>query len=52
MFVNHRTITKISFGSVRSPAVLEISMKNADLSGKELGTSGAILIAAFLPKCQ
>jgi hypothetical protein len=30
---------------------MEISMISADLSGKELGSSGASVLAAFLPKC-
>ena len=34
------------------PVTIEASMTNADFSGKRLGTSGAILLAAFLPKCQ
>ena len=36
-----------------APAVsMEASMTEADLSRKHLGTSGAIMLAAFLPKCQ
>ena len=36
-----------------APAVtIEASMVEADFSGKHLGASGAILLAAFLPKCQ
>jgi hypothetical protein len=31
---------------------MEISMVSADLSGKELGASGASVLAAFLPKCM
>eukprot|EP00935_MAST-01C_sp_MAST-1C-sp1_P001490 g1490.t1 len=34
------------------PVTIETSMTNADFSGKVLGASGAILLAAFLPKCQ
>ena len=34
------------------PVTIEASMTEADFSGKYLGASGAILIAAFLPKCQ
>ena len=31
---------------------MEASMAEADFSGKGLGLSGAIMLAAFLPKCQ
>ena len=34
------------------PVTIEASMAEADFSGKHLGTSGAIMIAAFLPKCR
>ena len=34
------------------PVTIEASMTEADFSGKRLGTSGAIMLAAFLPKCQ
>ena len=34
------------------PVTIEASMKEADFSGKHLGASGAIMLAAFLPKCQ
>jgi hypothetical protein len=33
------------------PVTMEISLTEADFSGKGLGTSGAIMAAAFLPKC-
>jgi hypothetical protein len=33
------------------PVTMEISMTEADFSAKGLGDSGAILVAAFLPKC-
>ena len=34
------------------PVIIEASMTKADFSGKHLGASGAIMLAAFLPKCQ
>eukprot|EP00935_MAST-01C_sp_MAST-1C-sp1_P001164 g1164.t1 len=34
------------------PVTIEISMTEADFSGKILGVSGAIMLAAFLPKCR
>ena len=43
----------ISGDSRRSEAVtIETSMTKADFSGKVLEASGAIMLAAFLPKCQ
>ena len=49
--VIHRTLTKLTFGTTYQPATMEISMVSADLSGKDLGPSGASVLAAFLPKC-
>jgi hypothetical protein len=37
--------------SSSKPVTMEISMTEADFSGKNLGASGALLVAAFLPKC-
>jgi hypothetical protein len=34
-----------------TPVTMETSMVEADFGGKYLGTSGAIMAAAFLPKC-
>jgi hypothetical protein len=34
-----------------TPVTMETSMVEADFSGKGLGKTGAILVAAFLPKC-
>jgi hypothetical protein len=31
---------------------METTMTEADFSGKELGVSGGMMVAAFLPKCQ
>ena len=35
-----------------NPVTIETSMTEADFSGKYLMASGAIMLAAFLPKCQ
>ena len=34
------------------PVTIETSMTEADFSNKALGVSGAIMLAAFLPKCR
>ena len=34
------------------PVAIESSMTEADFSGKVLQASGAIMLAAFLPKCR
>ena len=50
---SHRSLSKIVFGhraDFAVPATLERSMIKADLSSKELGASGAIIVAAFLPR--
>ena len=41
----------ITFGDEQA-ATMKTDMTEADLSGKQLGASGAIIVAAFLPKCQ
>ena len=33
-------------------AKLNVDMTEADLSGNDLGASGAIIVAGFLPKCK
>jgi hypothetical protein len=38
-------------GRGNMPVTMEISMTEADFSAKGLGQSGAIMVAAFLPKC-
>ena len=38
--------------SVSKPLTIESSMTEANFSGKGLGASGAIMLAAFIPKCQ
>ena len=54
---SHRSLSKIMFGhrdgyrdDLAGPATLERSMTEADLSNKDLGASGAIIVAAFLPR--
>jgi hypothetical protein len=47
-------ISQFTFGGDgrgNTPVTMEISMTEADFSAKGLGESGAIMIAAFLPKC-
>jgi hypothetical protein len=34
------------------PVTMETSMVEADFGAKGLGASGAIMVAAFLPKCM
>ena len=41
----------IAFGDQQA-VTMKADMTEADLSGKELGASGAVIAAAFLPKCQ
>ena len=48
-----RSLSKIIFGdsdAFAGLATLETSMIEADLSGKELGASNAIIVGAFLPR--
>jgi hypothetical protein len=45
-------ISQFTFsGDSNNPVTMEISMTEADFSAKGLGKSGAIMVAAFLPKC-
>ena len=41
----------ITFGD-KQATTMKADMTEAGLSGKELGISGAVIVAAFLPKCQ
>ena len=41
----------ITFGD-KQAVTMKTDMAEADLSGKQLGASGAMIVAAFLPKCQ
>jgi hypothetical protein len=38
--------------SSSKPVTMETTMTKADYSGKALGVSGGMMVAAFLPKCQ
>jgi Ran GTPase-activating protein (RanGAP) involved in mRNA processing and transport len=38
--------------SSSKPVTMETTMTEADFSGKALGVSGGMMVAAFLPKCQ
>jgi hypothetical protein len=51
---DNRAISTFTFsGDVNSKSVtMETAMVVADFSGKGLGASGAIMAAAFLPKCK
>ena len=44
-------LTTITFGD-KQAVTMKVDMTAADLSDKQLGASGAIIAAAFLPKCQ
>ena len=58
----HRSLSKLVIGLRRASLLeeedevtgitMESSMTTADLSDQSLGAEDAILIAAFLPKCQ
>ena len=56
--VANRAMTKFTFSGETyevgegPPVTMETSMIEADFSNKVLGISGAIMLAAFLPKCQ
>ena len=49
-----RALEAITFGGDEQAdhVTMKTDMAKADLSGKQLGASGAIVVAAFLPKCQ
>ena len=48
---NSGALATITFGDEQA-ATMKADMTDADLSGKKLGVSGAIIVAAFFPKCQ
>ena len=50
--LSRRSLSKITFGGARQLVTMESSMTEADISGKMLGASGAMIVAAFLPKCR
>jgi hypothetical protein len=47
-------LSTFTFGGDYSsePVTMETTMTKADFSGKKLGVSGGMMVAAFLPKCQ
>lgn len=50
-----RMLAKFTFDGGQydsKPVTIDTSMTNADFSGKKLYTAGAIMLAAFLPKCR
>jgi hypothetical protein len=52
--IDKRAMSRVAFSGDRDdskPITMETSMVEADFSGKVLGASGAIMVAAFLPKC-
>ena len=51
IFFAIRVLETITFGDDQA-ATMKAGMTEADLSGKKMGVSGAIIMAAFLPKCQ
>ena len=48
---NNGALETITFGD-KQAVTMKSNMTEADLSGKELAASGAIIVAAFLTKCQ
>ena len=46
-FSNAEALSKFIFSGV----MMDTSAKEADLTGKELEAVGAIMLAAFLPRC-
>jgi hypothetical protein len=53
--VDNGAMTKFTFSGDKSwiqRATMETTMTEADFSGKALGVSGGMMVAAFLPKCQ
>ena len=49
--VSNRALETITFGD-KQAVTMKADMIEADFSGKQLDVSGAIIVAAFLPKCQ
>ena len=48
---SNRMLETITFGN-KEAVTMKDDMAKADFSGKSLGTAGAMIVAAFLPKCQ
>jgi Ran GTPase-activating protein (RanGAP) involved in mRNA processing and transport len=46
------SLVKFTFGHAMTPVTLETSMTTANVSGHALGAAGAVILAAFLPKCK
>ena len=52
---DNRALSAFTFSgdySSSEPVTMETTMTEADFSGKKLGVSGGMMVAAFLPKCQ
>ena len=52
---NNGALAKFTFDGGRSDSkavTIESSMTEADFSGRNLYAAGAIMLAAFLPKCR
>jgi hypothetical protein len=53
--VDNRAISTFTFSGdyeESDPVTMETTMTETDFSGKNLGVSGGMMVAAFLPKCQ
>jgi hypothetical protein len=53
--LDKRALSTFTFSgdySSSQPVTMETTMTEADFSGKALGASGGMMVAAFLPKCQ
>ena len=51
LIVLNGALETITFGD-KQAVTMKTIMTAADVSGKELGAPGAIIVKAFLPKCQ
>ena len=51
LFSPIRALETITFGD-KQAVTMKTNMTEADFSDKGLGVSGAIMLAAFLPKCR
>jgi hypothetical protein len=53
--IDNGAMSKFTFSgdySDSKPVTMTTTMTEADFSGKALGVSGSMMVAAFLPKCQ
>ena len=48
---NNGALETIKFGD-KEAVTMNADVTEADFNGKRLGTSGAMILAAFLPKCR